>query len=126
MIVKNEINIHENSVNYMNRVFMQYKEIETLPSVVDNPIIHLYPVKDTYEENGELNGYSDALYFHLHVYDPISMTSWKSKQLHDGIIPFSEVMVQQIKIFKDLSTMISLSGSYRMSQMQGFSIGRLT
>ncbi|WP_336763471.1 hypothetical protein [Paenibacillus sp. USHLN196] len=125
MIVKNEIKIHENSVNYMKRVFMQYKEIETLPNVVENPIIHLYPVKDTYETNGELNGYNDALFFQLHVYDPVGMVSWKSKQLHDGIIPFSEVMIQQIKIFKDLSTLVSLSGSYKMSQMQGFSIGRV-
>ncbi|WP_339193763.1 hypothetical protein MKY95_18685 [Paenibacillus sp. FSL P4-0176] len=125
MIVKNEVVLHEHSVSYMKRVFMQYSEIETLPSLVENPILHLYPVKDTYELNGELNGYNDSLFFNLNVYDPVNRVSWKSKQLHDGIIPFSEVMVQQIKIFKDLSTMVSLSGSYRLSQMQGFSIGRL-
>lgn len=126
MIINNEVELHEYSVSYMKRVFMQYKEIETLPSLVENPILHLYPVKDTYELDGELNGYSDSLFFNLNVYDPVNMVSWKSKQLHDGIIPFSEIMVQQIKIFKDLSTMISLSGSYKLSQMQGFSIGRLT
>ncbi|MGE6259267.1 hypothetical protein ACQKCU_15410 [Heyndrickxia sporothermodurans] len=53
------------------------------------------------------------------------MTVWKSRQLHDGIIPFSDLNVSQIKAFKDLSFMVALSGEYTFSLGTALSIGKV-
>ncbi|ALS22146.1 hypothetical protein [Paenibacillus naphthalenovorans] len=115
MLINNQIELHQKSVDYVKEVFSKYIEVEQLDSIVTNPIIHIYPKKDTYEQDGKLNGYIDALFSEFHVYDTEKKTVWKSKRLHDGICPYEDLYVNQIKIFKDLSTMISLKGKYIVS-----------
>lgn len=115
MIIKNEIEIHDKSVEYLKDIFSRYKEIYELNKNINNPIIHMYPVEDTHDEDGDLNGYIDALFFKLHIYDPENGTVYKGNRYHDGILPFKELNISQIKIFKDLSTMIVLRGRYNIS-----------
>ncbi|MED3562382.1 hypothetical protein [Bacillus xiapuensis] len=115
MIVKNEVELHQNSVDYVKEVFSMYTEVYDLNKHIKNPIIHIYPVEDTYDQNGELNGYIDALFFKMNIYDTENMTVYKSEKLHDGILPFDNLHVSQIKIFKDLSTMIVLRGKYTIT-----------
>lgn len=124
MIITNEVALHQNSVNYAKETFEQYTEVDSM-RYVENPIIHMYPKEDTYEENGELNGYIDALFFEAHIYDTKNMTVWKSKKLHDGIMPYADLNVSQIKVFKDLSTMIVLHGKYQISRSTAMSIGKV-
>lgn len=124
MIIKNEVNLHDKSIEYIKEALGQYSEVEHM-SIVENPIIHLYPKKDTYTEDGELAGYIDSLFFEAHIYNTKNMTVWKSSDLHDGIIPFEDLNVSQIKVFKDLSTMIVLRGRYRVSRNTAISIGKL-
>ncbi|WP_133065299.1 hypothetical protein [Virgibacillus profundi] len=92
-----------------------YTEIYQISEQIKNPIMHMYPIKDTYDPDGGLSGYIDALFFKMNVYDTENMTVYKDENLHDGILPFKELNVSQIKIFKDLSTMIVLRGEYAIS-----------
>lgn len=115
MIVKNEVELHQNSVDYVKETFSMYTEVFDLNKGLKNPIIHIYPVEDTYNQDGELNGYIDALFFRIDVYDTQNMTVYKGTKLHDGILPFKDLNVSQIKVFKDLSTMIVLRGKYTVS-----------
>lgn len=115
MIIKNEVELHQNSVDYMKEVFSMYTEVYDLSKGLKNPIIHIYPVEDTYDQHGELNGYIDALFFRVNVYDTQNMTVYKGTKLHDGILPFKDLCISQLKIFKDLSTMIVLHGNYTIS-----------
>ncbi|MFC8686031.1 hypothetical protein [Brevibacillus porteri] len=123
MKITNEIDLHEKSLDYLNSVFTQYTEIDRLPEIIKNPIIHMYPKKDTYNYDGELDGYIDALFFELCIYDTDEMTVWKSKRLHDAIIPACKhIEIGQIKAFKDLSTMIVLNGHYTFSTNAALSV----
>lgn len=115
MIVKNEIDLHRNSIEYINEVFKQYKEVNTFFDTVIDPIIHMYPKEDTYDESGKLNGYTDAIFCEIHIYDTSNLTVYKSQRLHDSLNSFSDLCVQQIKIFKDLSTLIKLKGTYKIN-----------
>lgn len=115
MIIKNELELHQESVNYIHKTFSLYKEVNHLNQSISNPIIHMYPVKDTYDKEGELSGYADALFFRVDVYDIENSTVYKGKKLHDAIMPFEELRVKQVKIFKDLSTMIALLGTFHIS-----------
>lgn len=114
MIIKNEIELHQNSVDYVKETFSRYIEVYDLSKRIKNPIIHIYPVEDTFDKDGSLNGYTDALFFKIHVYDTENMTVYKGEKLHDGILPFKNINVSQIKIFKDLSTMLVLRGNYHI------------
>lgn len=122
MIVSNEIKLHQESINYLNRIFTDYNEVESLSKIVENPIIHMYPKKDTYEEDGELDGFIDAIFSEVHIYDTVNMTVWKSKSLSDGLASYADITVKQIKVFKDLSTLVSLSGKYSISPFQEMTI----
>jgi hypothetical protein len=113
--VKNEIEIHEKSVEYIRETLSNYTEVYELDKNIKNPIIHMYPVEDTIDEEGNLNGYIDALFFRIHIYDPEKGTVYKGNKLHDGIVPFENLHISQIKIFKDLSTLICLNGIYNIS-----------
>lgn len=113
MIVKTEIEIHKNSIDYVKRTFEQYEVVDKLNKILVDPIIHMYPKEDTFDSEGNLNGYTDALFFEADIYDVERMVVCKGKRLHDGILAFgSNISFSQLKIFKDLSTMIVLNGSY--------------
>jgi hypothetical protein len=124
MIIKNEIELHQKSVEYIKETLGQYTEVDSLDTV-ENPIIHIYPIKDTYDKDGELDGYIDALFFEAHIYDTKNMKVCKSKKLHDGIMPFADLFIPQIKVFKDLSTMIVLHGKYNIGRYTAMSIGKV-
>jgi hypothetical protein len=115
MIIKNEVKLHQNSIDYAKKTFGMYQLTDELDSSIKDPILHMYPVEDTYDEEGDLIGYSDALFFRIDVYNTQNMTVYKGNKLHDGILPFRDINVSQLKIFKDLSTMVVLKGDYVIS-----------
>jgi hypothetical protein len=106
-----KIPIHEESQEYLQRVFNDYEEVDRLFELND-PIIHIYPKQDTYNENGELNGYIDSLFAEYHFYDTVSKTVYKSKRLHDGLWFGRDVNPRYIRIFKDGSTLLAFKGRY--------------
>lgn len=115
MIIKNEVELHQDSIDYVKEVFSRYEEVDSLNKIIHDPIVHMYPVEDTYDTNGNLDGYIDAVFFRVNIYDTTNMTVYKGIRLHDAIMPFEKLRINQIKIFKDLSTMIVLRGDYQIS-----------
>ena len=126
MITLNGIEIHQNSIDYVKEIFSKYTETTELKSTYKSPIIHMYAKEDTYDEQGNLNGYIDGLFFELHLYDTENSTVWKSNRYYDGICPFDDLRVSQIKIFKDMSTMIALSGLHEVNgSYQAFEVRKV-
>lgn len=104
------IKLHENSVRYIDEVFNMYMERElTRDTVITNPIIHLYAEEDTYDENGELKGYRDSLFFKADIYDPKRKIKHFGTSLHDSV-SFYNISPSQVNIFKDGSTMLTFFG----------------
>lgn len=125
MLIKNEIELHSNSVQHMKETFAMYERSEDLDQVLENPIIHIYPKEDTYDSDGELNGFIDAIQFVVDIYDTNNKKVKKGTRLHDAIIPQTDWKVSQLKIFKDLSTMIVLIGKYEFAFFQALEINRV-
>jgi len=122
--ITNSFIIHQKSVDYMDDVFGKYVQDQHFERYIQNPIIHLYPTKDTYDQDGNLNGYIDALFMDIHIYDTINMKKYLLKN-KDGIFGDNNLTVSQIKAFKDGSTMIVLRGRYELFNGQAIHIMKL-
>lgn len=115
MSVGFSVPIHQNSEAYLADVFEQYEEVEFMGEI-ENPIIHIYAKKDTYEiETGELNGYIDSLFCEYHFYDTKNMKCYKSNRNHDAIYFDNNIRVSNVKVFKDGSTLVQCYGKYDIS-----------
>jgi hypothetical protein len=102
--MKTEVDITQHGMDYIRKTLSQYLETNKIPeSNIGRTIIHMYPVEDTYTKDGELNGYMDAIFCNYHIYNINDMTVFKTQRLHDALhlkVPC------EVKVFKDLSTMI--------------------
>lgn len=104
------VKLHEKSVEYMHEVFEMYTKAELrTDTIITNPIIHLYAMEDTYNDEGELNGYLDSLFFRADIYDTIKLLKYTSEGLHDSV-NYYEIYPSHVKIFKDGSTMLTFQG----------------
>ena len=116
------IKLHEKSIEYIDEVFSQYKEVEYDTSkVITNPIVHIYPIEDTYDENGELHGFIDALLVNMDIYDTKNKTFMKIKY-RDELLMNETDRPTGIRIFKDGSTMIIMRGKYQFGSGQSVSV----
>lgn len=112
VLQREEIALHKDSVEFLAQVFDSYEDGKLNSSaVVKNPIVHLYATKDTKNEDGDLNGYNDALFFDAHIYDTVNDIKYVETQ-HDSV-DIGEATMSQIKIFKDGSTMMLFFGDYK-------------
>ncbi|MGE7840679.1 hypothetical protein ACQKNX_07800 [Lysinibacillus sp. NPDC093712] len=124
MGILHNIELHEESVKYLNEVFNQYEEIKYDSNlIIINPLVHLYGTHDTRTVDGELNGYNDALFITIKIYDKETM---QFMQIHnrDGLDFYNNknVHIQQIKVFKDGSTLIQLTGNYKFGNCQSVDV----
>lgn len=108
------ITLNPNSVKYLDSVFKQYTEVKDQPKHFVNPIIHLYPVKETFGENGELNGFIDSFLCKVRIYDPKNLIFWESPSLHDALTFIEDVPIHQFKAFKDGSSMLAVRGNFKI------------
>jgi hypothetical protein len=111
-LIQDEIQLHQDSVEYLD-ILYKYKSIKEFPKIFKSPVIHMYAKRDTYNENGDLDGYRDSLLFECFIYEPDTMTVYKSPNLHDTI-RFNEVTPSDVRIFKDGSTLISFFGEVKV------------
>lgn len=117
--MKIEIPITQQSEEFIRKTFKGYKEIEKIPDVINGRcIIHMYPYRDTVEEDGSLSGYIDAMFCELHIYDCNNSTVFKTKHIDALIIN----TISSIKIFKDLSTMVVIDGGVELHSSQAFEV----
>ena len=71
-----QIKLHGESMEIIKEVFDRYKDVTdqhpgyppTFLEDGDNLTVHMYPIKDTYSENGDLNGYRDVLFAKVDLY----------------------------------------------------------
>jgi hypothetical protein len=99
-----EITLNEKSKKIIEETFSSYKEATKIPKVLyGRTVIHMYPKKDTIENNGELTGFEDSLLFNFNIYDTVNKKVYKRMGLFDEFVV--EVPCR-IRSFKDLSTMI--------------------
>lgn len=121
--MKIEVTLHKKSEKQIKDTLSSYSEADSIPFqlIIERCIIHMYPYEDTMQEDGELNGYADALNFEAHIYDTKKKTVYKSK-FHDAIFidAFSEV-----KYFKDLSTMIIFDKPIEIMMGKGIHISKI-
>lgn len=115
-LVQEEIQLQQDSVEYLD-ILNKYEKIEKPPKVFKSPVIHMYAKEDTYSKYGDLNGYRDSLFFECYIYEPDSMTVYKSGRLHDSI-RFDEATPSDIRIFKDGSTLLSFFGDVEIELLQ--------
>ena len=110
--------ITKKSQQYLDEIFLDYVEVNSLPKeLYGRTILHLYPVRDT--DNGkELDGFVDALFFDLHIYNCETMTVYKT-DCKDQIridVPCAT------RIFKDGSTMIIIDSPVAIHLFQSVDI----
>lgn len=119
MNAKIEIPLHNKSEQYLREILAEYKETKELPSIIKGRcIIHMYPYEDTYEDDGCLVGYIDAIHCELHIYDIENKTVYKTK-MHDEIrvdVPC------RVRIFKDLSTMLIFDTPVSFNNWHSFEV----
>lgn len=117
-----KVQIEKESVEYLQEVFKDYKEVnKRLDEIKGRCIIHIYPKQDTYEEDGALYGFCDALLCEMHIYDCEKQLVYKTNN-HDSV--YLDVPCGT-RIFKDLSTMLIIDSGITISYGTGLSVYRL-
>lgn len=107
------IPIHEESKQYIEETLSRYTEVYEMKHI-ENPIIHMYAKEDTLNEDGELNGYNDSLFFECHLYDTKKMEVYKTGN-KDSLWFGEGVQPSNVKLFKDGSTLVHLrNGKYKV------------
>jgi len=117
--IKQEIEITQQSEDYIKEVLSWYTETTKQPKPFKGrTIIHIYPKEDTIEPNGNLKGFIDTFMSNVHIYNTVDKTVYKINN-KDNV----EVNVPcQVKIFKDLSTIIVIDKPIRFGWFQSLEI----
>lgn len=123
MEIVHNIKLSKDSLEYLNEVFTSYKKVDYDTSrVFKNPLVHLYPTEDTITEDGELNGYRDALFVTIRIYD-VEKDIYMEIKNRDGLDFYNDrINIRQIRVFKDGSTLVMLKGSYQFGSTQSIDI----
>jgi len=116
------VQIEQESVDYLKTVFDDYIEVyNPIEEIQGRCIIHIYPKHDTYNIEGELNGYIDAILCDMHIYDLNNKVVYKTRY-HDSILLNVPC---ETRIFKDLSTMLIIDGGVEIVYGTGLSVYKL-
>lgn len=98
------VKLHEKSEKLIRDVFIRYTYSETIPDkLVGKFVLHMYAEEDTYTKTGNLEGYYDALFFRLDIYDTQKLIKYSIRN-RDGISIHGVAM--DVRIFKDGSTIL--------------------
>lgn len=117
-----EVDITDKSDALIAETFGRYRESGALPARFDGlVVVHLYPLADTREPDGSLAGYYDALFLRVVVYDTVAMTRHTIDN-RDSLDFVPGVHIKQVRVFKDLSTMIVIMGPVSFRWNQGVTI----
>jgi len=104
-----DIKLHPKSEKLIKETFGWYTQVgQPIEKINGRCVIHMYPTEDTYDENGELVGYRDALFFNVHVYDAENRICYIRNRA--DAITTGDVGVT-VKYFKDGSTMLVMDGN---------------
>lgn len=125
MNIVHNIQLQEKSIDYLNKVFDQYTEVEFSSSkIIQSPIVHMYPTEDTRRDDGELSGYVDAMLFTLKIYDTQDKVFMETHNKDALDLYDDNIKIRKIKIFKDGSTMVQFNGDYNFYDSQAVEVLR--
>jgi hypothetical protein len=115
--VKQEIIILEESFSNIKEVYDRYTlSNEPLPKSIENwCVIHTYPCEDTLDEDGNLKGYRDSLFFNIKVFDVENKICYVPSRNYDGIRIEKPC---NIRYFKDLSVMYVFHNGVKIDNYQ--------
>jgi len=121
--MKMEVELSKKSQEYIDFLTENYTQIFECPKqITGSTLIHIYPMKDTLnDESEDSSGFEDALNCEIHIYDKDNRTVFVTKT-HDQI----EVEVPcNIRIFKDLSTMLIIDTPVRFGMFQSLEVRKV-
>jgi len=72
----------------------------------------MYPTRDTYSGDNVLDGYSDSLFFDMHIFDPKEKRKWVLEN-RDGISLLGAPVINA-GVFKDGSSFLRLAGPLKI------------
>jgi len=114
--MKIEVPLNEESVQLIQDTFTSYQEDDKIPKVLyGRTIIHVYPKKDTINEDGEYEGFYDSLFFNFDIYNTDNEKVYKRSALYDELVIETPC---RIRVFKDLSTMIIIDDNISIGGSQ--------
>lgn len=116
------VELHENSNDYIVNTFKKYQEdFFEDGMIIHRPIIHMYAKEDTIDKHGDINGYIDAFFCEVHIYDVVNRKKYRTRRLHDAV-HVNNAKVYDVKIFKDGSTMLTTFGNHKIEIFQALEI----
>lgn len=101
--------------NMFNNI--KYTKVERLWADAFSCVIHMYPSKDTTDEEGALLGYDDSLFFKAIIYNEDKHEYYVTNgRLLDNINSFGSNVDFEIRMFKDQSMMLILQRPVEVRQ----------
>lgn len=117
--------LHKLSKQEIEETFARYTTVETGIGLFElelngRVLIHTYPVRDTRDNKGELDGYVDSLIFRVDIYNVVRKSGSRKEEYlkyvageHDGIT--FHCSYNQFRHFKDGSGMFILEGPLKIT-----------
>lgn len=113
-VISHNIKLQNASYEIINSIYNRYKRVHwNNKKSIFNPIIHIKSSGDTILEDESLDGYEDSLLFTIHVFDlnnDTMMTLYNRDEI--DFVNSKELDIKFIRVFKDGSTLLRLSGEY--------------
>lgn len=106
--------MNKKSEQVIKETLALYTDGGKCPSVLrGNTIIHLYPQEDTYDDEGNLNGYYQNLFFNLVVFNDYKGVL-KSYQIGKRDAVFTDgCNINNLSVFKDGAFCVKLIGTHK-------------
>ena len=122
-----DVKLTETSTGMIKDIFARYKKAEgDLPDgLTGRTIFHIYAKSDTINQDGDLEGFEDSLFFTLKVFNMVSMSYWEVRNRDSVELDrYGFAIGADIRIFKDGSTMIIVDGDIEICWYQAVEISR--
>lgn len=118
-----EIRLQPESIATIEEVFGRYTDVtdtEEIPSQInadESMVIHIYPQEDTYDPDGNLNGYKECLFSKLDLYlvnfEDDTHKKWRYNGLVDGF-HLHDIKSMNALVWKDGSYALRVDGPVRI------------
>lgn len=121
--------LHPKSLKMINNIFAMYEDggSELPKTLSGRTVIHMYPQGDTIDDEGNLKGYYQNLFFDMVVFNATKNGEnrmWKFG-VKDAVFFDRGVNITSVSIFKDGASCISVDGSIYLLISQAVHIGAI-
>ncbi len=124
--MKLEINTSKKSGEIIKGCEYRYSRTKDMPASVRNKLyLHIYPKKDTLQDDGERLGIFDSYLSEIHIFNTDNNTVYVLPRLYDNV----DIQVSKhinVRYFKDLSIFIEVPGPVRIKADSTFQIQEIT